>query len=167
MRFRLRLHWRCCRSKFRLILVQGRASQTFDQTIFLEITTMASQPPPAQTSPPPPPSATTSPQPPPPPTTPPTSWQLIFQGAEARVYKAKDALHQDCAIKERLSKPYRHADLDAKINKSRLKSEVKSMMKASKLGVSVPRLDFVDKDHRRIVMEWVPGRTLKAVVDDP
>ena len=93
-------------------------------------------------------------------------WALLFQGAEARVYTAPDALGGTCVVKERLAKPYRHPDLDAKINKARLKSEVRNMLRAAKTGVSVARVDFVDKERRRIVMERVPGRTLKAVVDD-
>ena len=92
---------------------------------------------------------------------------LLFQGAEARVFSTVNAVGDEVVVKERLAKAYRAPELDAKINKARVKSEVKNMLRAAKLGVDVPRVDHVDKEMMLLVMELVRGRALKLVVNDP
>jgi tRNA A-37 threonylcarbamoyl transferase component Bud32 len=53
---------------------------------------------------------------------------LIQQGAEAKIYKNKDEV-----IKNRVSKGYRHPELDKKLIKQRTKREAKLLAKASEL----------------------------------
>lgn len=46
---------------------------------------------------------------------------LISQGAEAKVFKIREYLGEPAIVKERLSKSYRHPDLDDRLNKERMK----------------------------------------------
>jgi TP53 regulating kinase-like protein len=98
----------------------------------------------------------------------PTTWRLLAQGAEARVFLAENVFPGDefSIVKERFEKKYRHKDLDTKLSRQRFNGEVRAMVKAAKSGVDVPRLDFVDKNSKRLVMEYVRGRTMKAFFDD-
>jgi TP53 regulating kinase and related kinases len=91
---------------------------------------------------------------------------LIQQGAEAKIfqtiYDGKVAIR-----KERLSKSWRHRDLDVKLCKTRLKQEVNCLKKAIKHHFSVPSILFVNQDRFSIYMEYIPGETLKmALVGD-
>ena len=45
-------------------------------------------------------------------------------------------------------------------------SKVRAMIRASKAGVDVARLDMVDKKNKRLVMEFIKGRTTKMLFDD-
>mmetsp|Transcript_23506 Transcript_23506/g.55706 ORF Transcript_23506/g.55706 Transcript_23506/m.55706 type:complete len:411 (-) Transcript_23506:114-1346(-) len=70
-----------------------------------------------------------------------SEWTLISQGAEARVWKIRldsqqqqqqEHQHQKYVVcKERFSKSYRHPDLDARLTKSRCRSEAKILEKCS------------------------------------
>jgi TP53 regulating kinase and related kinases len=64
--------------------------------------------------------------------------------------------------KERFVKSYRHAELDAKLTKSRCRSEARLLEKCVKLGLSsiVPALIKVDPPN--IFMEYVNGPNLKT-----
>jgi len=99
----------------------------------------------------------------------PPGWTLLAQGAEARVYLAPGVVPGDALsiVKERFEKKYRHPELDSKLTKQRFNGEVRAMVKAARAGVDIPRLDFVDRNLKRIVMEYVHGRTMKAFFDDP
>jgi TP53 regulating kinase-like protein len=85
---------------------------------------------------------------------------LIKQGAEARVYKID---FKNCAtiVKERFAKQYRHPELDRKLIRQRLTTEVKCMQKVQKAGVDVPNLIQVDEERHRIFMEFVDGQTVR------
>lgn len=69
--------------------------------------------------------------------------ELIFQGAEAKIYKSFYNL-LPCIIKERFEKKYRVAELDKKIRKSCFKKEVKALEKCLENNLSVPKLYFSD-----------------------
>ena len=77
----------------------------------------------------------------------------IAQGAEAIIYLDKKKI-----IKDRISKSYRHPELDKKIIKQRTKAEIKIMQKISKI-INVPKLD---KSHpkNKILMEFIDGKKL-------
>ena len=98
-----------------------------------------------------------------------SSWKLLAQGAEARVFLAENIIPGDefSIVKERFEKKYRHAELDAKLSKQRFNGEVRAMVKAAKAGVDIPRVDFVDRAKKLIVMEYVRGQTMKMYFDDP
>jgi TP53 regulating kinase-like protein len=70
-------------------------------------------------------------------------------------------------VKQRFKKRYRHPALDAKLTAQRLKQEVRSMLRARKLGVPTPTLLHVDMDTACIYMERVPGVAVKAALGGP
>eukprot|EP01128_Nolandella_sp_AFSM9_P010565 TRINITY_DN7329_c0_g1_i1.p1 TRINITY_DN7329_c0_g1~~TRINITY_DN7329_c0_g1_i1.p1 ORF type:complete len:256 (-),score=30.46 TRINITY_DN7329_c0_g1_i1:3-692(-) len=86
---------------------------------------------------------------------------LISQGAEARVYK-RSWLGRPTVIKERFAKTYRLPVLDTKINKSRHITEVRTLVKARKIGVDVPAVYMAHTDQLRIYMEMIQGETVKS-----
>lgn len=78
--------------------------------------------------------------------------QIIQQGAEAIIYKAKDDV-----IKDRISKKYRHSELDNKLRRRRTKSEAKLLTKASAIiNAPVPEIEDSDK----LIMPFVDGKKL-------
>lgn len=85
-------------------------------------------------------------------------WTLLFQGAESRVYRgqynAKPAI-----LKERFKKTYRLPELDHKLTKERIRSELKAY---EKIGKRCPDLrqhmsTVLYSDERNIVMSEVTG----------
>lgn len=61
------------------------------------------------------------------------NFELIAQGAEARVYKGI-YLGKLTLIKERFEKKYRHADLDKRLTKDRIKAECRAIIRAKAAG---------------------------------
>ncbi|MED6256496.1 hypothetical protein ATANTOWER_027493 [Ataeniobius toweri] len=59
--------------------------------------------------------------------------ELIKQGAEARLYRAK-FLGKPTVIKERFPKCYRHPELHEKLNYRRTVHEVRSILRCRKVG---------------------------------
>lgn len=83
--------------------------------------------------------------------------QLIFQGAEAKLYKL--VYNNMLAIEKfRFEKKYRHPDLDYQTRKHRTKSEYKALQIASKNNINAPKPLYVDDC--RIIMSYVDGCTL-------
>ena len=79
---------------------------------------------------------------------------LISQGAEGKIYIG-EFLSKRCIIKERFEKKYRIKELDQKLTKNRMLNESRNICRASKLGVNVPTLYFVDLLERKIYMEYI------------
>lgn len=88
---------------------------------------------------------------------------LISQGAEGKVYYST-FLGRRVVTKERVTKHYRVAALDAKLNRTRLLQETRCMVKAQQQGIDVPYVYMVDTSAYKIVMENVEGMTLKALL---
>lgn len=86
--------------------------------------------------------------------------ELIYQGAEAKVF-GLTYLGKPAILKERLSKRYRVSALDVKINKSRLLSEVRCMVKCKKSGCPTACIYFVDVERYRICQERIAGVNFK------
>jgi TP53 regulating kinase and related kinases len=84
----------------------------------------------------------------------------VTQGAEAIVYAAAEAGRQTI-IKHRFHKRYRHPELDAALTASRLKQEVRSILRARRLGVRAPVVTRVDVGRSLIIMERIEGKTMK------
>ena len=83
----------------------------------------------------------------------------IAQGAEA-------VLHRDNThiIKERLSKSYRLPQLDESLRQFRTRREAKILSRLQEINFPAPHLqEFCDK-RMSIVMDFVPGETLKDVL---
>ncbi|WKY04965.1 hypothetical protein Q1695_005737 [Nippostrongylus brasiliensis] len=86
------------------------------------------------------------------------------QGAEARVYTCT-YLGRPAIMKERFSKKYRHPDVDEKLNKARLRNELKGIVRAQEVGVGAPAVFFVDTNNNRIIMERIEGLTANAWIE--
>jgi Kae1-associated kinase Bud32 len=85
---------------------------------------------------------------------------VVAKGAEAVLYREDDRL-----IKLRVEKKYRTPELDGRLRKYRTQREAKILENAAKAGVPVPKLYESDVDEKKLVMEYIPGRLLKEVVD--
>ena len=90
---------------------------------------------------------------------------LIYQGAEAKVWKNVTAL-VDCSIviKARLKKGYRVNALDYKINKARILKEAKCLLKCEENGILVPIVYLIDTRANKIFMSFCNGQSLKSVL---
>lgn len=88
-------------------------------------------------------------------------WTLVTQGAEARVWKVPPfGKNESIICKERFSKSYRHPDLDARLTKSRTRSEARVLEKcAKKSAIRVPKVVRVERNI--LYMEYLEGPTLK------
>lgn len=84
----------------------------------------------------------------------------IKRGAEAVIYEGNIKGFR-VVVKKRVSKPYRHPELDRKINEERTKSEARLMYQALKAGVNVPGIFFVLPHEYMIIMEYVEGTLVK------
>jgi TP53 regulating kinase-like protein len=86
--------------------------------------------------------------------------RLIYKGAEAEIYL--ESWHGQLVIrKSRVVKPYRIAELDEAIRRSRTAHEASMMQEVRKLGVPVPIIQHIDPDSWTLIMEYIRGPTLK------
>ncbi len=88
--------------------------------------------------------------------------KLIKKGAEAELYLI-DFMGIPAILKKRISKPYRAKELDEYIRRMRTSHEVIMMFHARTSGVPVPAIYDVDPDEGVIIMEYIPGPTLKEM----
>ena len=79
---------------------------------------------------------------------------LLSQGAEGKIYIG-EFLSKKCIVKERFKKKYRVEELDKKLTKERMLSESRNILRASKKGIKVPTIYFVDLTERKIYMEYL------------
>jgi Kae1-associated kinase Bud32 len=86
--------------------------------------------------------------------------KLISQGAEAKIFRVKDEV-----IKDRITKTYRHPELDAQIRKRRTKSEAKILTKALESGINVPEVKFQDLIKHVIILEFIKGDRLSETLN--
>jgi TP53 regulating kinase-like protein len=86
--------------------------------------------------------------------------RLIYKGAEAEIYL--EYWHEELVIrKSRMTKAYRIRVLDEAIRTSRTSHEANMMHEVRKFGVSVPIVQHVDTEASTLIMDFVPGPTLK------
>ncbi|HTT25608.1 MAG TPA: KEOPS complex kinase/ATPase Bud32 [Thermoplasmata archaeon] len=88
------------------------------------------------------------------------------RGAEASV-RAVDWWGFPAVVKERDAKGYRPKALDDRLRKERTRTEARLLGEARRLGVRTPILYDVDVVRHRLVMEELPGPTLKSLLEDP
>jgi len=88
---------------------------------------------------------------------------LLSQGAEGKIFIG-DFLSKKCVVKERFVKKYRVKELDQKLTKNRMLNESKNIARASKLGINVPTLYFVDLIERKIYMEYLENSCQLKVI---
>jgi len=85
--------------------------------------------------------------------------KLLNRGAEASIF-----LESGKIIKERISKSYRHPELDSKIRKRTTRFEARLLERASEI-ITVPKvLGSCDKE-MKIEMEHIDGKKLRDLVD--
>ena len=91
---------------------------------------------------------------------------LLSQGAEGKIFIG-EFLSKKCVVKERFVKKYRVKELDQKLTKNRMLNESKNIARASKLGINVPSLYFVDLIERKIYMEYLENSCqLKVILQE-
>ena len=83
-----------------------------------------------------------------------SSWELLKQGAEARVYVG-NFLGKQAIIKERFPKLYRVPALDQKLTKTRMAQEARSMARSRRHGIRAPAVYHLDFDRRLLYMEYI------------
>jgi len=86
------------------------------------------------------------------------------RGAEAELRRT-EFLGRPAVDKARVPKTYRLKELDDGLRRSRIRTEARLMAEARTAGVSVPILYDIDLEEAQIVMEYIPGPTLKEVLD--
>jgi TP53 regulating kinase-like protein len=89
--------------------------------------------------------------------------ELLRKGAEAYIHEGT-FLGKEVLIKERRSKTYRHPELDVKLRKSRIKSEIKVMRDLKEGDVNVPSVLAHDASHSAFAMERILGKLLHEVL---
>ncbi|KAI6114643.1 kinase-like domain-containing protein [Pisolithus croceorrhizus] len=112
--------------------------------------------------------------------------QLIYQGAEAKVYKAylrdselrqkaENVDNDDCSViedvtivpvllKYRFNKRYRHPSLDASLTRQRIAGEARALMRCLRSGVNVPGVRMVDVAEGVLGLEWIEGRPVRVLL---
>lgn len=110
-----------------------------------------------------------------------SSWKLLSQGAEARVWFIPDYISIPSSsfpavCKERYPRSYRHPQLDALILKSRTRSELRCLTRCRRSGISCPSILGVDakkvKEGEKkkaesmcLFMEFIDGVTVKEFLE--
>jgi Kae1-associated kinase Bud32 len=89
----------------------------------------------------------------------------VSRGAEASL-RAVDWWGFPALLKERDAKNYRPKKLDDRLRRERTRTEVRLLVDARRLGVRTPLVYDVDLDRHRIILEELPGPTLKQLIED-
>lgn len=71
---------------------------------------------------------------------------------------------KQCIIKERFEKKYRVPELDKKLTKNRILSEVRNIARSSKVGINVPTVYFVNMIKRKIYMQAIPNSVQLKII---
>ncbi len=90
---------------------------------------------------------------------------LVSRGAEASLRRA-EWMGLPVIVKEREAKGYRPKALDERLRNERTRNEVRLLVEARRLGVRTPIVYDVDLTHHRLVLEELPGPTLRAILED-
>lgn len=85
--------------------------------------------------------------------------KLIAQGAEAKIFKKKASI-----LKERIKKSYRLPQIDARLRKTRTRSEAKILRKAGKI-INVPKVLSVDDKKMKLELEHIDGVKVRDLLD--
>jgi TP53 regulating kinase-like protein len=90
------------------------------------------------------------------------AWELLSQGAEAKVWGVGMLCGREAVAKERPAKLYRHPTLDSKLTARRVIAEARTIAKCRRFGLDTPALLMVDLEKNRIFMERIRGGTVKS-----
>ncbi len=90
----------------------------------------------------------------------------VSRGAEASL-RAVDWWGFPAVVKERDAKRYRPKALDERLRRERTRTEVRLLVEARRLGVRTPIVYDIDLERHRLILEELPGPTLKQILEDP
>ena len=94
-----------------------------------------------------------------------SSWELVKQGAEARVYKGT-FITAPAIIKERFPKSYRVKALDKKLTHQRMNQEARSIARCRKHGIRAPSVYHIDYKNNFLYMEYImDGSVMKDYIN--
>lgn len=88
----------------------------------------------------------------------------VARGAEAALRRV-DWLGLAALLKERDAKSYRPKALDDRLRRERTRTEARLLVDARRLGVRTPLIYDLDLPRHRMVLEELPGPTLKQVLE--
>jgi Kae1-associated kinase Bud32 len=88
----------------------------------------------------------------------------VGRGAEARISRV-EWLGLEAIRKERDEKSYRPKGLDERLRRERTRNEVRLLAEARRLGVRTPIVYDVDLTNFRLILEYLPGPTLKELLE--
>ena len=91
--------------------------------------------------------------------------RIASRGAEASV-RSVDWWGFPAVVKERETKSYRPKALDERLRRERTRTEVRLLVEARRLGVRTPIVYDVDLEKHRLILEELPGPTLRALLED-
>jgi TP53 regulating kinase-like protein len=94
----------------------------------------------------------------------PSEGKPVSRGAEASI-RAVEWLGWSAYLKDREAKTYRPKSLDERLRKERTRTEVRLLVEARRLGVRTPIIYDLDLVKHRIILEALPGQTLKEILD--
>ena len=90
----------------------------------------------------------------------------VSRGAEATI-RAVEWMGLAAVLKEREPKRYRPKALDERLRKERTRTEARLLVDARRLGVRTPILYDIDLARHRLILEELPGPTLRELLEDP
>jgi Kae1-associated kinase Bud32 len=96
----------------------------------------------------------------------PPAGPTVSRGAEAALRKV-DWWGFPALLKERDSKSYRPKALDDRLRRERTRNEARLLVDARRLGVRTPILYDIDLVRHRLILEELPGPTLRQLLEDP
>jgi Kae1-associated kinase Bud32 len=88
----------------------------------------------------------------------------VSRGAEAKL-TAVVWLGLDALRKDRDEKAYRPKALDDRLRRERTRAEIRLLAEARRLGVRTPIVYDIDLPHHRIILEYLPGPTLRELLE--
>jgi Kae1-associated kinase Bud32 len=94
------------------------------------------------------------------------SGPTVSRGAEAAIRKV-DWWGFPALLKDRDSKSYRPKALDDRLRRERTRNEARLLVDARRLGVRTPIIYDVDVVRHRLILEELPGPTLRQLLEDP
>jgi len=90
----------------------------------------------------------------------------VSRGAEASLRKV-DWWGFPALLKERDLKTYRPKALDERIRRERTRNEARLLVDARRLGIRTPMIYDIDLPRHRLILEELPGPTLRQLLEDP
>jgi len=95
----------------------------------------------------------------------PEAGRTVSRGAEASL-RSVDWWGFPALLKERDPKGYRPKKLDDRLRRERTRTETRLLVDARRLGIRTPIVYDVDLERHRLILEELPGPTLKQLIDD-